>query len=203
MRRRHSTADLGPSPRRESLRRRRRAQDEDDFFKRGGERSACPSRNSVLRAGMGVWRPARVGVSVRAASGTCRSLGPCADDGCQRMGKAAGPGGDRRIRASRLGRSAVLRAGRAPVGVSRTSRCIGGSDAMGRRGSSARGVFVSDYPDFAHCAAAEAAGHMDSAWRVSALERFAPGGAQVIVGEGLYRGCFARAGFSCDFDGRS
>src|SRR5258705_10640689 len=117
------------------------------------------------------------------------------------MGEAVECGGDGYIRASRRNRSAVLRARRAPIGVARASRRIGGADAMGRRGSSSRCVFVSDYPDFARRAAAETAGDMDSSRSVSALERLAPGGAQVAVGEGLYRACTARIGLPPDFGG--
>ena len=44
---------------------------------------------------------------------------------------------------------------------------------MGRRGSSARGVLVSDYPNFTRGADAETAGGVDSAWGAAALERVA------------------------------
>ena len=154
-------------------------------------RGARPARNSVLRAGMGLRRAARVRVPVRAAPGARGRDGSGADYGCERMGTAAGCGVDGSICASRRNRGAVLRARRAPVGLARVARRVGGTGAMGRRDSSACRVFVSDNSDFARRADAETAGGMDSARRASALERIATCGIQVAVGEGLHCGCVA------------
>jgi len=115
-------------------------------------------------------------VPVRAASVARGRDGSGADYGCERVGTAAGRGGDGGIRASRRNRRSLLRARRAAIDVARASRSIGGTDAVGRRSSSARGVLVPDDSNAARCASAKASSGMDSARRAAALERLASRG---------------------------
>src|SRR5208283_4160496 len=169
-----------------------------DFFRQRRGRDPGPARKSVFRASVGLWRTGRVGVSVRPASGARGSGGSGADYGRERIGKEAGLGGEGAIRARRRIRSSLLRASRASVGIARASRRARRTGALGRRGSSARGVLVSDNSNLNRGADAGAAGGVDSAWRAAALERLPASAVQVTVGEGVRPGCAARLGASPD-----